>query len=73
MRAALDAAMSGRWHQVFRFLCLVTKLFGYSTSKDKGQCGRDLFMLFIWLGGVCFCLSVCFDASVVIMVAQRWS
>ena len=73
MCVAPDAAMSsGRWYRVLSYLCLVTKFFGYITSKDRGLCGRDLCMLFIWLCGVRLWLGVCFDACVVIMVAQRW-
>ena len=66
---ALDAAMSGRRCQVFMFLCLVTKFVGCITSKDRGLCGRDLCMLFVWMCGVCLWLGVCFDACVVIMEA----
>ena len=71
MCVALDAAMSGRWHPVFGILCLVTKFFGYSTSKDRDMCGRGLCVSFIWLDGVCLWLGECSSAGVVIMVAQR--
>jgi hypothetical protein len=67
---ALDVAMSGRWHRFFVFLCLVTIFLDYSTSKDRGLCGRGMCVPFIWLGGVSMWLDVCFSAGVVVMVAQ---
>ncbi len=72
MCAAPDAAMSGLWHRVFRVLYLVTKFFGYITSKDRGMCGRVQCMPFIMLGGVCLWLGVCVHAGVVIMIANMW-
>jgi hypothetical protein len=71
MCVASDAAMSGRWHRAFRFLCLLTKFLDYSTSKDIGLCRRGLCVPFIWLGGGCLWLGVCFVAGVVIIVAQK--
>ena len=72
MCVALDAAMSGRWCRVFRFLCLVTNFVGYITSKVRGLWGRDLCMLFIWLGGICLWLGDGFDVGAVFFVARRW-
>ena len=72
MRVALDVAMSGRRYRVFSLLCLVTRFFGFMTSKDRGLCGRVLCMMFMWLDGVCLWLGVGCSIVVVFLVAQRW-
>jgi hypothetical protein len=65
MGAALVVAMSGQWRRVFGFLHLVTKVFGYSTSKDSDLCGRGMCVPVVCPGGVCLWLGVCFSAGVV--------
>ena len=67
MGAALVVAMSRQWRRAFGFLYLVTKMFGYSTSKDRGLCGSGLCVALIWPGVVCLWLGVCSSAGVVVM------
>ena len=52
-------------------MLLVTKVFGFIISKDRGMFGWGLCMLFIWLGGVRLWLGVGYGVGAVSLVACR--
>ena len=48
-------------------------MFVYYVSKDRGMCGRGLFVLVVWLNVGCLRWGVCIDAGVLKMFVHRWS
>ena len=68
-----DAAMSGSCCVLVKVLCFVTRSFICIVSKDRGMCGRGLFVPLVWMGVGCVRLSVCNDVDVLEMVAHRGS
>ena len=73
MYAEPAAAMSGLCSLLVKVLCFVTKSLICIVSKDRGLCGRGLFVPLVWLGVECVRLSVCSGADVLDIVAHRGS
>ena len=46
---------------------MITKFFGYYTSKGGGLCGEGDYVQYAWLGVGCVRLRVCIDAGVLVM------